>query len=100
MSRTTRAVFLSAVLGGLTQCAMPVAANTVYVDPNARLLACYQEVVKPAEFYVHRELVKKAEKKYIRRNDRVELIENPAIYKEHRTLKSPRAIVLEEIPCD
>ena len=76
------------------------AAAQVYVDPNARLLACYQEVLVPAEYYVTKELIKEAEQKYIRRNGRVELIENPAVYKENRTLKTPRHMVLEEIPCD
>jgi len=94
MSRLARAALGIILMGS------PAFAGEVYVDPNARLLACYQEVVKPAEYYVTKELVKPAEKKYIRRNDRVELIENPAVFKEHRTLKSPRAIVLQEIPCD
>ena len=94
MSRLARAAIGIILLGS------PLYAGEVYVDPNARLLACYKEVVKPAEYYVTKELIKPAEKKYIRRNDRIELIENPAIYKENRTLKSPRATVLEEIPCD
>ena len=94
MSRLARAALGIILLGS------PLYAGEVYVDPNARLLACYKEVVKPAEYYVTKELIKPAEKKYIRRNDRIELIENPAIYKENRTLKSPRATVLEEIPCD
>ena len=98
MSRAIRAVF-GVIIIVTCASATSVPAGTVYVDPNARLLACYKEVVKPAEYYVTKELIKPAEQKYVRRNDRVELIENPAIYKEHRTLKSPRAIVLEEIPC-
>lgn len=94
MPFATRAVLCIACL------ATPAFGDSTIVDPNARLLACFKEVVKPAEYYVTKELIKEAEKKYVRRNDRVELIENPAIYKEHRTLKSARAIVLEEIPCD
>ena len=93
MSNVARAAIVIAVMGS------SVHAN-VYVDPNARLIACYQEVIVPAEYYVTKELIQAAEQKYIRRNNRIELIENPAIYKEHRTLKSPRHTVLEEIPCD
>ncbi|MEL6609351.1 MAG: hypothetical protein AAFO93_10630 [Pseudomonadota bacterium] len=76
------------------------ASAEVRLDPNHRLIACYEEVTIPAEFYVTKKLLKEAERKYIRRNNRIELIENPAIYEEIRTLKSPRQNVLREISCD
>jgi len=65
-----------------------------------RLLACYQQVKVPAKYSVNKVKIKEAERKYIRRNNRIELVEYPAVYREDRTLVEPAHVVMQEIPCD
>jgi len=69
------------------------------LDPNARILACYKEVKVPAKYSVKKVLIKKAEKKYLRKGGLVYLVEYPAIYREDKTLVEPEHILMREVKC-
>lgn len=84
-----------------------IAACTIVVAPIAnaeeggpRLLGCFQRVVVPAEYHVTKTLIKKEERKYVKRNGRYELLEYPAIYKENKRLIRAEYHKMQEIPCD
>ncbi len=67
---------------------------------EGRVIACFQEVTVPAKYQVSKTMIEKAKRQYVRRNGRVELVEYPPVYKEHRTLVEPAHKVMQEIPCD
>lgn len=76
-----------------------VLATGAAAEGEPRLIACYQKVTKPAQYSVKKVLIKKPERKYLKRNGRIELVEYPAVYREDRTLLREEHIVMQEIPC-
>ncbi|SPF81334.1 hypothetical protein [Pseudoprimorskyibacter insulae] len=69
-------------------------------DPHERLIACYEEKMMPATYEVEKRLISPPIRKYVRRNGRIELVEDPAIYRELRHEIEPAYKLLVEIPCD
>ncbi|MET4103063.1 hypothetical protein ABIE58_002500 [Roseovarius sp. MBR-78] len=65
-----------------------------------KLIACYQRVLVPAQYDVKKILVKEPERKYIKRNGRIELLEYAAIYREEKTLVKDEYYVMQEISCE
>ena len=47
-------------------------------EGKPRLLGCYRAVLVPAEYKVTKTKIKEAERKYVKRNGRYELLEYPA----------------------
>lgn len=78
-------------------------ASTVATSAQAegpRLLGCYKKVLVPAQYHVTKSLVKKAERKYVKRNNRYELLEYPAVYQEHKKLIKGEYYVMREVSCN
>lgn len=69
------------------------------IDKNATVLACYKEVTVPATYDVKKVLLKAPERKYVRRNGLVLLLEYPAIYREDKTLVEPEHVLMREVVC-
>ena len=65
-----------------------------------KLIGCYQKALVPAQYHVTKTKIKDAERKYVKRNGRYELLEYPAIYEEHKTLIKAEYYVMQEIACD
>lgn len=96
-----RVVLLSIVVAAATSTAALAQTYVKVGDDNARLLACFEEVVVPAKYNVKKILVTPAKQQYIKRlSGRIELVEIPAVYREERTLVSPEATELREIACN
>lgn len=76
-----------------------MAAVPAHAGDNARVLACFKEVKVAAQYSVKKVLVKEAERKYVRRNGLVLLVEYPAIYREDKTLVEPEHILMREVKC-
>jgi len=78
-------------------------ADEVLVDVNgqqARLIACFEDVMMPAKVLVEHVLITPEKRQYVkRRNGTVELVEYPAVYRQKRTLLEPAYRELREIPC-
>lgn len=70
------------------------------VERHERLIACYKQVKVPAKYKVSKVLIKAAERKYIKRNGRIELVEYPAIYREDREKISDEHLLMQQIPCN
>ncbi|MCT4559499.1 MAG: hypothetical protein N4A61_15735 [Pelagimonas sp.] len=64
-----------------------------------RLIACYKEVKVGAQYSVKKVLIKKAERKYIKRGEDIRLVEYPAVYREDKTLIKPAHVVMKEVVC-
>jgi len=77
-----------------------VAATASAQDGQPRRLGCYQRVLVPAQYDVTKTKIKDAERKYVKRNGRFELLEYPAVYEEHKTLIKGEYYVMREIACD
>jgi hypothetical protein len=89
------------LLAGLALALSPAAlANGRPDDPNARLVACYDEVTVPAKYHVEKVLVEPAKRKYVRKGGRVELWEYPAVYREKKTLIEESYVLMKQVPCD
>lgn len=69
-------------------------------EGKPRLLGCYKRVLVPAEYKVTKTKIKEAERKYVKRNGRYELLEYPAVYRENRTLIKEKYYVMQKIPCN
>ena len=69
-------------------------------EGQPRLLGCYKKVLVPAEYHVTKTKIKDAERKYVKRNGRYELLEYPAVYQEHKTLIKGEYYVMREIACN
>ena len=69
-------------------------------EGQPRLLGCYERALVPAQYNVTKTLIKEAERKYVKRNGRFELLEYPAVYEEHKTLIKGEYYVMREIPCN
>ncbi|KNG92867.1 hypothetical protein [Pseudaestuariivita atlantica] len=96
MSKTAIMTALVAAL------ALPAVADETKIDSNGeryRLLNCYQKVTVPAQFRVTKELVKKPERKYVKKGNMIELREYPAVYREIRTKIRDEYIVMKEVVC-
>ncbi len=65
-----------------------------------RLIACFQQVTVPAEYSVKKVKIKDAERKYIRRNGRIELVELAAIFREDKKMIKPAHELMQEVPCN
>lgn len=76
------------------------AAASVAQADQPRLLGCYQRVLVPAQYHVKKTKIKDAERKYVKRNGRYELLEYPAVYEEHKTLIKGEYYVMREISCN
>ncbi len=87
-------------LAAVVAVAMPVGTPVQAGEGQPRLLGCYQRALVPAEYDIKKTLVKKAERKYVKRNGRYELLEYPAVYQEHKTLIRGEYYVMQEIECD
>jgi hypothetical protein len=79
--------------------ASPEAAKQVKVDKNAKLIACFKKDFVEATYDVKYTMVKPAERKYVQRNGRIELLEYPPVYREDKTLKKEAHYLMREIPC-
>jgi len=90
---------VAACAGALALLAAP-GAQAQGESQRERLVACYNQVKVPAKYSVNKVKIKDAERKYIRRNGRIELVEYPAVYREDKTLVEPAHVVMQEIPCD
>ena len=75
------------------------AAVPAHSGDNARILACYKEVDMPAKYSVKKVLAKEAERKYVRRNGLVLLLEYPAVYREDKTLVERAHVLMREVHC-
>jgi hypothetical protein len=75
-----------------------IATNAQAEGP--RLLGCYKKVLVPAQYHVTKSKIKDAERKYVKRNGRYELLEYPAVYQEHRKLIKGEYYVMREVSCD
>lgn len=69
-------------------------------EGQPRLLGCYERVLVPAQYDVTKTKIKNAERKYVKRNGRYELLEYPAVYEEHKKLIKGEYYVMREIACD
>jgi len=69
-------------------------------EGQPRLLGCYQRVLVPAQYEVTKTKIKAAERKYVKRNNRYELLEYPAVYEEHKKLIKNEYYVMQEIACN
>ncbi len=97
-----RIVFMSMVCV-LISAQNAAAQEEVFVDVNgrqARLIACFEDVMMPAKYLVEHILMTPERRQYVkRRNGTVELVEYPAVYRQERTLLEPAYRELREIPC-
>jgi len=79
------------------------AQEEVFVDVNgrqARLIACFEDVLMPAKYLVEHVLVREAYRQYVKRKSgQVELVEYPAVYRQERTLLEPAHRLLRETRC-
>jgi len=85
------------VAAGLSLAAAVAQAETA-TEGQPRLLGCYQRVLVPAQYKVTK--IKEAERKYVKRNGRYELLEYPAVYEEHKQLIKKEYYVMQQIACD
>lgn len=69
-------------------------------EGKPRLLGCYQKVLVPAQYEVTKTKIKEAERKYVKRNGRYELLEYPAVFREDKKLIKKEYYVMQKIPCD
>lgn len=69
-------------------------------EERARLVACYKKDYVEATYDIRHELLKPPVRKYVKRNNRIELLEYPPVYREIKTLKKEAHYVMREIPCD
>ena len=69
-------------------------------EGKPRLLGCYQRVLVPAEYQVTKTKIKAAERKYVKRNGRYELLEYPAVYREDKRLIKEEYYVMQKVPCN
>ena len=53
----------------------------------------------PAKYSVKKVRVKEAERKYVRRDGLVLLLEYPAVYREDKTLVEPAHVLMREVKC-
>ena len=74
-------------------------ASAAQADDNARVIACYKEVKVAAKYSVTKVLIKEPERKYVRRDGLVLLLEYPAIYREDKKLVEPEHVVMREVVC-
>jgi len=79
-------------------CALMTGGAAHAQDP--KLIGCFQQVHVPAQYEVTKVKIKEAERKYIRRNGRIELIEYAPVYREDKKLIREAYQVMQEIPCD
>jgi hypothetical protein len=79
----------------VTAVALPAVAD----EGKPRLLGCYQKVLVPAEYHVTKTKIKDAERKYVKRNGRYELLEYPAIFREDKKLIKEEYYVMQQIVC-
>lgn len=84
----------------LTICAAIIAGSGAVQAQQPKLIGCYQRVLVPAQYDVTKTLIKKKERKYVKRNGRIELLEYPAVYREEKTLVKNEYYVMQEISCD
>jgi len=84
---------------GLALLAMSMATAAQAGEGKPRLLGCYERVLVPAQYHVKKTKIKDAERKYVKRNGRYELLEYPAIFKEDKTLIKGEYYVMREIAC-
>lgn len=75
-------------------CATPALAAD-----KAKLIACFKKDFVEATYNVTYVKVKEAERKYVHRNGRIELLEYPPVYREDKTLKKEAHYLMREIPC-
>lgn len=81
-------------------CAATIATTGAVQAQAPKLIGCYQKVLVPAQYDVKKVLVKEPVRKYIKRNNRIELVEYPAVYREEKTLLKKEYFVMKEISCD
>ena len=74
-------------------------AVPAHSSDNARVVACFKEVNVPAKYSVKKVRVKEAERKYVRRDGLVLLLEYPAVYREDKTLVEPAHVLMREVKC-
>ncbi|MCZ0810991.1 MAG: hypothetical protein ACQEVT_11695 [Pseudomonadota bacterium] len=79
-------------------CALMAAGTAHAQDP--KLIGCFQKVHVPAQYDVKKIKIKDAERKYVKRNGRIELIEYAPVFREEKTLLKEAYEVMQEIPCD
>jgi len=84
----------------LMLCAAMIAASGAAQAQGPKLIGCYQKVLVPAQYDVKKVLVKEPVRKYIKRNNRIELVEYPAVYREDKTLVRDEYFVMKEIACE
>ncbi len=92
-------IFKALAASGIVLLASASQAQTGSNTDNARLLACYKEVKVPAKYDVTKVLIKAPERKYVRRNGLVLLLEYPAVYREDKKLIEAEHIVMQEVRC-
>lgn len=73
-------------------------ASAVQAD-KARVVACYKEVTVPAKYEISKVLLKAPERKYVRRNGLVLLLEYPAVYREDKKLIEAEHVLMREVVC-
>lgn len=67
-------------------------------DP--KLLGCYERVLVPAEYNTKKIKIKDARQVYIKRKNRIELVEYAPVYREEKTLVKKEYYVMREISCN
>lgn len=87
------------IAAGLSLAASAAQAETV-TKGQPRLLGCYQRVLVPAQYNVTKTKIKEAERMYVKRNGRYELLEYPAVYEEHKQLIKKEYYVMQKIACN
>jgi hypothetical protein len=87
-------------ISGFVALLMTGALATSAHAEGPRLLGCYKKVLVPAEYHVTKTKIKDAERKYVKRNGRYELLEYPAVYQEHKKLIKGEYYVMREVSCD
>ena len=83
----------------LAACLVLVASASAAQADKARVIACYKEVTVPAEYKVTKVLIKAPERKYVRRDGLVLLLEYPAIYREDKKLLKAEHVLMREVVC-
>lgn len=88
------------VIGSLL--VLATAASAAPVAAGSRVghtVACYKKVYIPPTYKARRVLIEKQKRQYEYRNGRIELVEYPPLYREHRTIIKEGYEVLQPVPC-
>lgn len=66
---------------------------------EGHVVACYDKVWVPATYSTHKRLVMKAHTEWEHRNGQMVKVHYPAVYKEHKTLKTAGHYVAKKSVC-